>query len=126
MQTTHTTFHTKLKKNIHEFIMFVYDVTEAFPKSELYGTTNQLRRAGVSVMLNNVEGYARRKPKVQLNMYETSYGSAKESKYLIFLAHERKWISTPDYKKGFTLIEEICKMLWSTINGLEKNISNID
>lgn len=69
-----TTFHEELKKKTHEFIMFMYNITEKFPKSELYSTSNQFRRASVSVMLNNVEGYARKKPKVQLNFYETFYG----------------------------------------------------
>jgi len=104
--------------------MFVYDITEFFPKSELYGSTNQLRRAAVSVMLNNVEGFARRKPKVQLNFYEIAYGSIKETKYLIFLAYQRKWIVPERYDYGFQLAEEICRMLWSTIEGLEKHIEN--
>jgi len=102
--------------------MYVYDITENFPRSELYGTTSQLRRAAVSVMLNNVEGFARKKPKVQLNFYEISYGSAKESKYLIFLAYERKWISRDQFENGFQLADRICGMLWSTIDGLEHKI----
>lgn len=114
-------FHRKLKWKIHKFIMHVYDITENFPKSELYGATSQLRRAAVSIMLNYVEGYARFKPKVKLNSFETSFGSAKESKYLIFLALKRGWTIQEQYDYGFKLIDEILAMLWSIIDGMQEN-----
>lgn len=38
----------------------VYQETKVFPKSEQFGLTSQLRRASVSVVLNIIEGYARR------------------------------------------------------------------
>lgn len=37
----------------------VYQATETFPKSEIYGLTSQLRRAGVSVVSNIAEGQGR-------------------------------------------------------------------
>ncbi len=118
------TFHLILKKKIHRFILKTYDLTEQFPKSELYGTVSQVRRASVSVMLNFVEGFGRLKPKVKLHFWEISYGSARECKYLIFLAKEKKWITTEQYQIAFQLIDEIAAMLWKTIIGLEKTINS--
>lgn len=103
--------------------MFVFDVSHQFPRSELYGTISQLHRAVVSIMLNYVEGFARFRPKVKLNFFEIAYGSAKETKYLLFLALERHWINTEQYKRGFILVEEILKMLWSIIDGMEEGAS---
>lgn len=37
----------------------VYDISGTFPKHEAFGVTSQIRRAGLSVILNIVEGFAR-------------------------------------------------------------------
>ena len=102
--------------------MDVYDMTVQFPRDELYGTVSQLKRAIVSVMLKFVEGFGRRRPKVKLNFFEISYGSARECKYLVFLAYQRNWIKKEKYDKVFALLDEISAMLWSMITGLEKQI----
>ncbi len=46
--------HRKLdvwKKSL-EFVKDIYQVTEVFPKSEIYGLTAQMRRAAVSIPSN--------------------------------------------------------------------------
>lgn len=39
-----------------EFVKEIYEMTESFPKTEIYGITNQLRRAAVSIVSNIAEG----------------------------------------------------------------------
>jgi len=107
---------------MHTYVRFIYSVTKNFPKEEVYGSNSQIRRAGLSVILNYIEGYARRRPAVQLNFFEISYGSLKESKYLLFFAKEELWISDKDYKTGLYQAEEIGAMLWTEISALEKNV----
>lgn len=119
-------FYKVLKRELHNFNLITYSLTNKFPKSELYGTISQLRRASISIMLNFLEGYARFKPKVKLNFFETSYGSCRESKYLIFFALEMKWITREDYDNSFKMVDSIGAMLWSVIKGLEKQISEED
>ncbi|MFC1751638.1 four helix bundle protein [Patescibacteria group bacterium] len=112
------TYHEKLKKKMDKFVHLVYGVTRNFPKEEIYGVTSQLRRASLSVILNYIKGYARGKNKVHKNFLEISYGSLKESKYLLYFSYTEKYISKNDYDKLLKLVEEIEAMLWETIKNL--------
>jgi len=42
-----------------KLVQDIYRVTREFPKEEIYGLTNQLRRAAVSVPSNLAEGHGR-------------------------------------------------------------------
>ncbi len=42
-----------------DLAVHVYQITETFPKSEVYGLANQMRRAAVSVASNIAEGHSR-------------------------------------------------------------------
>ena len=112
-------FHDKLKEKMDEFVHLIYKLTKNFPKEELYGATSQLRRAALSVILNYIEGYARKKLLVKINFFEISYGSLKESKYLLEFAHKEEWIKNGTHNQALALVEEIGAMLWSTIRNLE-------
>lgn len=104
---------------MHQYVKCVYKVTKNFPKDELYGATSQLRRATLSVILNYIEGYARRKGpdcKVYNNFLEISYGSLKESKYLIYFAYTENYLMQRDYERLIILADEIGRMLWNTMN----------
>lgn len=115
-----TEFQVKLKKKMDKYAHFIYKITKNFPRGELYGTVSQLRRAALSVILNYIEGYARRKPAVQLNFYETSYGSLKESKYLTKFSKDEGWIEIRDCKYATKLADEIGAMLWTEISALDR------
>lgn len=114
-----TEFQEKLKKLMDEYVNLVYDVTMNFPKQEMYSSVSQWRRASLSIILNYIEGYARNKILVQLNFYEISYGSLRESKYLLYFANKRNFITEQEYQQGFNLVEEIGRMLWSEINSVK-------
>jgi four helix bundle protein len=111
-------FHDDLKICIHKYIKFIYGVTKNFPREELYGVISQFRRAGMSIMLNYVEGFARKnkiKNKLYINFLETSYGSLKETKYLLYFSYDIGYITKENYKYGFELADRIGAMLWSLI-----------
>lgn len=117
-------FHDILKHKIHEFVMYSYALLQQFPETEKYGIRSQLSRAAMSIMLNYVEGFARRRDKVKLNFYETAHGSTQECKYILYFSFCQKWISPPEYQQATNLLEQIARMLWSTIDGLERKINN--
>lgn len=113
------TFHEKLKREMDEYVHLVYSLTIKFPKEELYGVTSQLRRAALSVILNYIEGYARGRDKVHKNFLEISYGSLKESKYLLHFSLVEKYLSERDYEKAIVLTENIGAMLWGIIRRIK-------
>ncbi|HPI67037.1 MAG TPA: four helix bundle protein [bacterium] len=115
-------YKEKLKGLMDKYVNFVYNVTCDFPKEEIYGSAAQWRRASLSIILNYIEGYARKKSLVQLNFYEIAYGSFREAKYLLYFAHQRNFINEQKFKRGLVLSEEIGKMIWTELNSLEKSL----
>lgn len=111
-------FHDRLKRLMDEYVHLIYDVTASFPKDEIYGATSQLRRSGLSIVLNYVEGFARRRKAVLINFLEISYGSLQESIYLVNFSYKRKWISDENREVLTAKSNEIGKMLWGTISKL--------
>jgi len=112
-------FQNELKNKMDEFAHLIYRLTKNFPKDELYGTVSQLRRAALSIILNYIEGFARRKKAVKGNFWEISYSSLKETKYLIYFSYVEKYIAKADYEKAIKLAEEIGAMLWHSLRSLK-------
>lgn len=113
-------FHDELKKKMDDYAFGVYSVSKSFPKDEIYGLTSQLRRSSLSVILNYIEGFARTGDKQLKNFLNISYGSLKESKYLLYFSKREGYIIEEKYDKLIKLSEEIGAMLWTTIKGLKE------
>lgn len=116
-------FQVKLKSRMDELVHFVYKITKGFPKEELFSATSQLRRAALSIILNFIEGFARRRISVKINFFEISYGSLKETAYLLEFVYVEKWITREVYGRGMKLTDEIGAMLWSELKNLEQQKS---
>ena len=61
-----------------DFVTELYKVTNNFPKYELYGLTNQIRRASVSIPSNIAEGSARKSTKEYIQFLYIALGSTAE------------------------------------------------
>ena len=112
-----------LTQKADEIARLVYKTSKKFPKDELYGLTSQLRRAAVSIILNIIEGFARKGTKEYRNFLYISYGSLKETKYLLYFAHRENYLNTREYEEILNLTEEVGKMLWATIKTIEKKLN---
>ncbi|OGZ58601.1 MAG: hypothetical protein A3F94_02585 [Candidatus Spechtbacteria bacterium RIFCSPLOWO2_12_FULL_38_22] len=113
-----------LTQKADEIARLVYKTSKKFPKDELYGLTSQLRRAAVSIILNIIEGFARKGTKEYRNFLYISYGSLKETKYLLYFAHRENYLNTREYEEILNLTEEVGKMLWATIRTIEKKLNS--
>ena len=102
-----------------DYAHFAYKITRSFPKEEVYGCVSQLRRSSLSVILNYIEGFARRKKAIKANFWEISYGSLIESKYLIDFCAKEGYINAKDHKNGMEMAEEIGAMLYRLLDSLE-------
>lgn len=71
----------------------IYQVTADFPKEELYGLTNQLRRAIVSVSSNLAEGVGRISKKEQARFTEIAYSSLMEVLSQLLVAEQLNYVS---------------------------------
>ena len=78
----------------HGFVLHVYRVSAAFPKSEVYGLTAQFRRAAVSIPANIAEGFKKRGKADKLRYYNIAQGSIEECQYYLILAHDLKYADT--------------------------------
>ena len=74
-----------------DFAVQVYQLTRSFPREELYGLTNQLRRASYSIAANIVEGASRNSQKDYLHFLYIGRGSLAESQYFLHLAGRLKF-----------------------------------
>jgi len=61
-----------------ELTKAVYEVTSVFPKAEMFGLTNQLRRASVSIASNLAEGQGRLTKREFLHFLGVARGSTLE------------------------------------------------
>jgi four helix bundle protein len=113
-------YFDQLKEKMDTYVHFVYKLTRDFPSYELYGCTSQIRRSTLSIVLNFIEGFARKKIAVKRNFWEISYGSLQESKYLLDFCTKEQYISESNFKAASTMAEEIGAMLWRALEPISE------
>ncbi len=87
----------------------IYKLTDGFPKSELYGLTNQMRRAAVSISSNIAESYNRFHLKEKQQFLAIAFASGSELESQIEVA--KLLFPTLDYKEIETLLSEVMRIL---------------
>jgi len=102
----------------HYLTLEIYKITNKFPKDEIYGITNQLRRACTSIPTNIAEGCGRDSSKDFARFLQIAFGSANEVEYLILLSSDLKYIESEIYQNLTDNIIEIKKMLSALIKKL--------
>jgi len=88
----------------------IYEQTKLFPRDELYGLTNQLRRAAVSVPSNIAEGQARRHTKEFIQFLYLGLGSLAELDTQLIIAEQIGYLGTERLNQLRAEIAEIRKM----------------
>jgi four helix bundle protein len=103
-----------------KFVVQVYEVTTQFPRHELYGLSNQLRRAAVSIPSNIAEGKGHRSDREFGNYLLHARGSLLEVQTQLMIAKELQYMSSDDALRILASSDAIGRSLNSLINSLRE------
>ena len=95
----------------HHVTLGVYKASATFPKDELYGLTNQIRRSSVSVPSNIAEGCGRSGDPEFARFVQIAMGSASELEYQLLLSHDLGFMNGTKYKTLANQVIEVKRML---------------
>ncbi|WP_295946467.1 four helix bundle protein [uncultured Xanthomonas sp.] len=101
-----------------DLVEMIYRLSEAFPATERFGLTAQLRRAAVSIPANIAEGAARRSTPEYLRFLSIARGSLSEASTHLQIA--RRLDYTSDIAALDGLIDTIFAKLTALMNVLSK------
>jgi len=87
----------------------IYTITKTFPKEEIYGLTNQMRRCAVSVPSNIAEGCGRQTSKEKIYFLHIARGSLFELETQCYLALDQKYLNEIQFEEIIEMI--LCKRL---------------
>ena len=105
------------KKSI-DLVEIIYKISAQFPSSEVYGLTNQIRRASVSVSSNIAEGAGRNSDKELLYFLNVALGSLAEVETQVEIALRLNFVATAD--SIFAQITEVRKLIIGFRNYIKK------
>ena len=103
----------------HALTLSSYRITANFPRTEIYGLTNQIRRCAASIAANIAEGCGKRgNPEFQ-RFLGIAASSASELEYHFLLARDLTFLSEPDYQSLNAEVVEIKRMLAALVRKVE-------
>lgn len=112
--------HNKLRafELSDDLALLIYRVTRSFPKNEIYGLTSQMRRSGVSIPSNIVEGCARESQIEFHRFLEIALGSLKELNYQFSLACRLGYVKETDISESKQKLDETEKVLGGLLRSM--------
>jgi len=107
-------------KEALDFANEIYEVTKQYPREEIFGITNQIRRAAMSIALNIAEGSGRTKKEFRhfLDMARTS---GYECIPLLEISKKQNYIKS----ETFCDLYEKCDTLVKRLNALKNSIREL-
>jgi four helix bundle protein len=96
----------------------IYRGTASFPKHELYGLSQQLRRAAVSVPSNIAEGKGHRSDKEFVHFLFHARGSLLELQTQLMIAEQLQYLPKSEAQRLLSQAEVVGRSLSGLINAL--------
>ena len=105
-----------------ELARVVYGLVKFLPREEVYGLSDQMRRAVVSIPSNIAEGYYRNSTRDYIRFLSIAKGSLGEIETQLFLCNNFGYLKNEQITPALTKCDEIGKMLTVLINNLQAKI----
>ncbi len=105
----------------HALVIFIYQITKKFPKEEIFGIMNQMRRCAVSITSNIAEGFSRQSYKEKVQFYSIALGSVTELQNQLLIAKDVDFIDKIIATQALHMVIVSHKL----INGLIKSCKTI-
>lgn len=90
----------------HAWLLRVYRLTEAFPRTEQFGLTSQLRRAAISIPANFAEG-KKRSIADKVRFYNIAQGSLEACRYYLIFAGDLGYGETNELRGELDRISRV-------------------
>ncbi|MDB9520074.1 four helix bundle protein [Roseofilum reptotaenium CS-1145] len=97
-----------------------YLLTRLFPKDELYGMVQQIRRSAVSISANIAEGYGRRSRGDYVRFLNIAQGSGYELETHLIISQRVGLCETEKIDMILSLLKEESRMIINLIKKLER------
>ena len=104
-----------------DLVVAVYELTDNYPKTEIYGLTSQMRRSAVSIPSNIAEGRRRSSKKDFCHFLVISFGSGSELETHVEITKRLPFGQNFDFSKTDKLLDEVMRMLNKMISNLQAN-----
>ena len=101
----------------------VYEVTRGFPKSELFGLTQQLQRSAVSIPSNIAEGHARSRTGDYLRFLSIARGSLAEAQTQLYLAQRLRYSEEHVVRRVVAKTDQVGRMLRRLEQSLQRKMT---
>ena len=99
--------------------VLIYEITELFPKSEIYGLGSQMRRCAISIISNIAEGKRRASRKEYRQFLYIAYASTSELEAQTEVLKDLPFGVNLDIREVEELVDEVLKMLYKLIESIK-------
>ncbi len=102
-----------------EYASNIYRTTKRFPKNEMFGIINQLRRASISIPSNIAEGSSRSKREF-VRFLNIALGSSYECVPLLEISKQQRYIDEQCFENQIAELHKISAMTSALKNSISK------
>ncbi len=105
-----------------DLVIHIYKITREFPKEELYGLVDQMKRSAVSVPSNIAEGFGRHSDNDFIRFMNISRGSLFELQTQLEISLRLDFVKPEEYENLMQLTVEVDKILNALISKIKQNL----